>query len=94
MRHSKSIVARTLTNAWIPLLCAALLFAMPSAANAASTTYVMTESGDFGTLNLSTGSFIKLGNSGLTPAGMRELGSNLYIESAATLYQVNLSNGG
>ncbi len=36
---------------------------------------------------------VSLGNSGLTPSGMGELGSNLYIGSAKTLYQVNLSNG-
>jgi len=95
MRYQRSTQRTVLTSVWIPLLCVVLLFTTLPAASAATTTYVMRQSGDFGTLNLSTGAFTKLGNSGQTPAGMGELGSNLYIggDENGTLYQVNLSDG-
>ena len=93
MRHATPTFAHILSNVWIPLLCLVLFLAIQPGASAATAVYVMTESGDFGTLNLSTGAFSKLGNSGVTPAGMGELGSNLYIGSGKTLYQVNPSSG-
>ncbi len=55
MRQSTPTFARILSNAWIPLLCLVLFLTIQPCASAATTTYTMTESGDFGTLNLSTG---------------------------------------
>jgi hypothetical protein len=83
MRHSTPTFAHILSNVWIPLLCLVLFLAIQPCASAATTVSVMTESGDFGTLNLNTGGFTELGKPGLTPGGMGELGGNLYIESAA-----------
>jgi uncharacterized repeat protein (TIGR03803 family) len=95
VRHTTSTSQRILTNAWTPLLALALFLAIPPSANAASTIYAITNAGDFGTLNLSTGAFAKLGASGVEPAGLAELGSNLYISNVRghTLSQVSLTNG-
>jgi hypothetical protein len=71
--------------------------AVSSAPNAKATSAYASESGgDFGTLDMGTGAFTLLGNSGLELCGLGELGSTLYGMSCASpssLYQVNPANG-
>ena len=53
-------------------------------------------SGDFGTIDLDTGTFSLLGNSGQTPAGLDVANSTLYMASiygSGSLYTVNLADG-
>ncbi len=58
--------------------------------------YASLDGGDFGTVNLSTGAFTLLGNSGVTLSGMAVLNGVLYGDSlggSGTLYTINPANG-
>ena len=54
----------------------------------------MGSNGAFGTLDLATGVLTQTGNTGITPAGLAEIGSTLYTASVSTgLYTVNTLTG-
>lgn len=58
--------------------------------------YMATQAGDFGTLNLGTGSFSLLGNSGVTLAGLAVSNGTLYgahYNSTGELYSVSTVDG-
>ena len=78
------------------LTCLALIVCTGSL-RADNTAYATTESGDFGTIDLNTGAFTLLGNSGLTLSGLGVSGGNLYgvtyTSAAGTLFQINPANG-
>ncbi len=95
MRHTRSTLVRILANAATALTGFVLFLMMEPTAQAQTTVYTITNAGAFGTLNLSTGAFTQIGNPGVEPAGMAELGTNLYISNAQgnTLYQVDYANG-
>ena len=63
--------------------------------SAQNTTYAMTNSGVFGTLNLSNGTFTQIGNSAIQPAGMAGLGGSLYVAlyEGSTLYRSTYRTG-
>ena len=87
---------RALTIALVLTLLFALIAVITPAATAQSNTvYAITEAGVFGTLNLTSGAFTELGNSGVTLAGLGAFGGAVYggVDNGSTLYQVNLSNG-
>ncbi len=90
-----SILRFFFRNVAISLVGAALFLATPPSARAQSTVYAMTNTGVFGTLNLSSGAFTQLGNSGVAPAGMGGFGNSLFIAGFEnhTLYLVNPANG-
>jgi hypothetical protein len=62
-----------------------------------STAYMAGGNGDFGILDLNTGAFTQLGNSGQTLAGLATVNGTLYGASyggtTGTLYSVNAANG-
>lgn len=62
-----------------------------------NTAYMGTITGDFGTINLNTGAFSLLGNTGVTLAGMAVANGTLYGSSyetgSGTLYTINPTNG-
>jgi uncharacterized repeat protein (TIGR03803 family) len=62
-----------------------------------NTAYMGTITGDFGTIDLNTGAFSLLGNSGVTLAGMAVANGTLYGSSyetgSGTLYTINPTNG-
>jgi PEP-CTERM motif len=79
-------------------ICSAVLVLVFSiAAKADNLAYMGTISGDFGTLDLNTGVFTYLGNSGVVLAGMAVANHTLYGSSYHTstgvLYSVNPTNG-
>ena len=72
-----------------------LLVAAPSL-RANNLAYMGTGGGDFGIINLDTGSFSLRGNSGQALAGMAVLNGTLYgssVHTTGTLYSVNPANG-
>jgi hypothetical protein len=95
MSHGQKNVIRIPAGAAIALFCIVLITATARTTQAQNTTYAMTNSGVFGTLNLSNGTFNQIGNSAIDPAGMAGLGGSLYVAlyEGSTLYQVNPSNG-
>ncbi len=95
MRHTGSTLVRILRNAWIPLLCLALLVAIAPTMQAQSTVYAMTSGGQFGSLSLTSGTFTAIGPGCSALAGMGGLGSNLYggLYTGSTLYQINVTAG-
>jgi hypothetical protein len=58
--------------------------------------YMSTGSDQFGTIDLNTGVFTQLGNSGQLLSGLGTIGGNIYggLLDSNILYQVNLANGG
>jgi hypothetical protein len=56
------------------MVCASAIWADPTA-------YMTQRGGDFGTINLQTGAFSLLGNSGQTLAGLAVVGATLYGSS-------------
>ena len=79
-------------------LCCTLLFLLSAAVvKADNIAYMGTNSGEFGTIDLNTGVFSLLGNSGVTLAGMAVANAKLYGSSyhtsTGTLYTVNPANG-
>ncbi len=95
MSHGQKNVIRIPAGTAIALFCIVLFTATARTTQAQNTTYAMTNSGVFGTLNLSNGTFNQIGNSAIQPAGMAGLGGSLYVAlyEGSTLYQVNPSNG-
>ncbi len=94
MRATTSTLVPSLRSAATLAIGLVLFLAFQSAATAQTTVYIFDGgTDDFGTLNLSTGGFTKLGNTGVRLEGMGELGNNLYGGTGNTLYQINLSNG-
>jgi hypothetical protein len=80
----------------LALCCAALLILSGGVLKADNTAYATLDGGDFGTIDLSTGAFTLLGNSGLTLSGMAVYHGVLYGDSlggAGTLYTINPANG-
>ena len=79
------------------LCCAVLFLLFAVAAQADNVAYMGTVSGDFGTIDLNTGVFTLLGNSGVTLAGMAVANKTLYGTSYHTstgvLYSINPANG-
>jgi hypothetical protein len=74
-----------------------LLLTLQSVARADESAYMATGTGQFGTIDLTTGVFSPLGNTGQTLAGLAVVGTTLYGTSyhtaPGTLYQVNTTNG-
>jgi hypothetical protein len=66
------------------------------AARADDMAYMSTGSFQFGTIDLNTGVFTQLGNSGQLLSGLGTIGGNIYggLFDSDILYQVNLVNGG
>jgi len=95
VRHKKSTFVRILTNATMLLMGFAPFVMSSPNAQAQSTIYAMTDSGIFGTLNLSNGTFTQISNPGFEPAGFAVMGANLFIAPypTTTLYEANLLNG-
>ena len=95
MFHDRRNVIRVLADTTIALVCIVLFAATAHTVQAQNTTYAMTNSGVFGTLNVSNGTFTQIGNSGIQPAGMAGLGGSLYVAlyQGSTLYQVDPANG-
>jgi uncharacterized repeat protein (TIGR03803 family) len=89
------INSRAVTIALTLTLFALIAVITPAATAQSNTVYAITEAGVFGTLNLTTGAFTELGNSGVTLAGLAALGGGVYggLYEGSTLYQVNPSNG-
>jgi hypothetical protein len=81
----------------ITALAAGLLSCVSIAAKAAPTAYMGTDTGEFGTIDLTTGAFSLLGNSGQTLAGMAVAGGELfgtaYHTSTGTLFTINPLSG-
>jgi hypothetical protein len=78
------------------ILCGLLTAFCGVAAAADNVAYMGTVSGDFGTIDLDTGVFTVLGNSGQTLAGMAVADGSLFASSYHTtgqLFQVNAANG-
>jgi hypothetical protein len=75
----------------------ALCVLSASGLKADSIAYMGTVSGEFGTIDLNTGVFTSLGNSGLTLAGMAVASATLfgssYHTAAGDLYTINPANG-
>jgi hypothetical protein len=100
MQH---FVARRITKVHIKgvmfraaFCCAALLILSVGVLKADATAYANLDGGDFGTIDLSTGAFTLLGNSGVTLSGMAVYNGVLYGDSlggTGTLYTINPANG-
>jgi len=79
------------------LCCAALLILSGGALKADNMAYAALDGGDFGTIDLTTGAFTYLGNSGVTLSGLAVFNGVLYGDSlgggTGTLYTVNPANG-
>jgi hypothetical protein len=77
--------------------CAFLFLFLAAQAKADSIAYVGSSTGQFGTINLATGAFTSLGNSGQTLAGLAvadgDIFATSYHTSNGTLYEVNPKNG-
>jgi PEP-CTERM motif len=91
-------LARILTfKSRVALCCAALLIFSTARLHADNIAFMGTVSGQFGTIDLKTGVFTVLGNSGQTLAGMAVADATLYATSyhtsVGTLYTVNPANG-
>ena len=93
MRPKRSTLAGVLGKAAVSLIGLVLFLTIQPAARAQSTVFAMTNTGVFGTLNLSSGAFTQLGNSGVAPAGMASFGNSLFTAAQHTLYLVNPGNG-
>jgi hypothetical protein len=81
-----------------PVFCCAVLFALfGGSLKADNIAFMGTVSGQFGTIDLNTGAFSLLGNSGVTLAGMAVANATLYGSSyhtaTGTLYTINPANG-
>ena len=81
----------------VALSCAALLIWSAGRLNADSLAFMTTGSGDFGTINLNTGVFSVLSNSGQILAGLGVFNGALFATNyhmpTGTLYRVNPANG-
>ena len=91
-------LARILTfTSRVVLCCAGLLVVFAARLKADNIAFMGTISGQFGTIDLNTGVFTSLGNSGETLAGKAVASATLYATSyhtsTGTLYTVNPANG-
>jgi len=81
----------------LPVLAAAVLVSFVATAKADPIAYMGTDTGEFGTIDLTTGVFSLLGNSGQTLAGMAvadgKLFASAYHTASGTLFNVNQANG-
>ncbi len=81
----------------LPAITAVALLSSLATANADPIAYMGTDTGEFGTIDLTTGSFSLLGNSGQTLAGMAVAGGELfasaYHTALGTLFTVDPANG-
>jgi PEP-CTERM motif len=79
------------------IYCTVLFLVLAVAAKADNIAFMGTVSGEFGTIDLNTGVFNLLGNSGVTLAGMAVANATLYGSSYHTstgiLYSINPTNG-
>ncbi|MGA2373608.1 MAG: hypothetical protein ABSG11_23365, partial [Candidatus Korobacteraceae bacterium] len=95
MRNRRATLASILGNAAVSLIGLVLFLNIQPIARAQSAVYAMTNTGVFGTLNLSSGAFTQLGTSGVAPAGMGGFGNSLFVAGYQihTFYLVNPGNG-
>lgn len=86
---------RLVRTAGITAVAVLLFLALQPAARADSYAYMSTGSDQFGTIDLNTGVFTQLGNSGLLLSGLGTVDGNIYGGAYAddTLYEVNPTNG-
>jgi hypothetical protein len=81
----------------VAICCTLLFLSFAVAAKADNIAYMGTVTGEFGTIDLNTGVFTLLGNSGVTLAGMAVANGTLYGSSYHTstgvLYSINPANG-
>lgn len=91
----KALTRVRIVNRFAILPIALVIVLGNSFAYAQNTIYAMTQSGLFGTLNVSTGAFNQISNPGFEPAGVAGIGSNVFIANygGGTLYEVNLNDG-
>lgn len=93
LRHKK----RHVTISRLRTCSFGLLLLSAATLKADNIAYMGTVNGDFGTVDLNTGVFSMLGNSGTTLAGMAVASATLYGSSyhtaTGTLYSVNPANG-
>ncbi len=94
MRHTRPTLVRILGNVAITIIGLALLVTTSPLAQA-QTIDAMTQSGIYGTLNVSTGVFTQISNPGFEPAGIAGLGANMFAANypGSTLYEINPTNG-
>jgi uncharacterized repeat protein (TIGR03803 family) len=92
MRHRRSRIASVLANAVAAVIAIVLLLAIQPIAQAQTTVYAATESGECGTLNLTNAEFTPIGSLGITPAALAGLGASLYtsVYDGTGLYQVEI----
>jgi hypothetical protein len=85
----------TLRTAGITVVAVLLFLGSQPAARAQNDAYMSTGSDQFGIIDLNTGVFTQLGNSGQLLSGLGAAGGNLYggLDASNVLYQVNLTNG-
>lgn len=86
---------QTLRNAGVAALGCILFLGTQPSARADSIAYMATGSDQFGTIDLNTGVFTQLGNSGLVLSGLGVAGGNLYGGGNVdnTLFRVNPATG-
>jgi hypothetical protein len=81
----------------LPAITTVALLSSLATAKADPMAYMGTDTGEFGTIDLTTGVFSLLGNSGQTLAGMAvddgDLFASAYHTGSGTLYNVNPANG-
>jgi len=82
----------------LALYCAMLLALSAGGVRAANIAYAGSSTGQFGTIDLGTGAFTSLGNSGQTLAGLAVANGSIFATSYhtanGTLFLVNPANGG
>jgi hypothetical protein len=81
----------------LPAITTVALLSSLATAKADPMAYMGTDTGEFGTIDLTTGAFSLLGNSGQTLAGMAvddgELFASAYHTASGTLFNINPANG-
>jgi len=84
-------------KSWVAICCTVLFLLFAVAAKADNIAFMGTVTGEFGTIDLNTGVFTLLGNSGVTLAGMavanHTLDGSSYHTSTGVLYSINPANG-
>jgi hypothetical protein len=97
LAEEKTQVRIQLAKSRVAVCCTMLLLLLVVTAKADNIAFMGTVSGEFGTIDLNTGVFTLLGNSGVTLAGMAVANATLYGSSYHTstgiLYSINPTNG-